>query len=124
MASNLFKVVITPAVYDEMESIYSFYLDVSADEEIASKVVGSIWGAIQKLNYMPNRHSFFNDSILKEKKVRKLVVGNFIIPFTINENRNTVFVHHVYHSKMDYEKYLESVFARRRDDDAAISNGL
>jgi len=108
MESNVFKVRASQAAKDEIDDIYYHYFKVSMEIEVAEKVTQRIWDSIKGLKHMPKRHPLFNNPELRERGVRKLICDNFIVPFTIDEDIKTVFVEHVYHSKMNYEKYMKT----------------
>jgi mRNA-degrading endonuclease RelE of RelBE toxin-antitoxin system len=51
-----------------------------------------VWDAIDGLEFMPNRHNLASDSAFRPYEIRRILVGDYLILFTINETAKTVTV--------------------------------
>ena len=104
--SNNYTVKIYPLAENDLENIYKYYFKESKEESIAIKIVSELKKAILKLSYMPKSHSFAHEQRLKNDGFRKLICGDYIIIFLIDDKKKIVSVVRVFHGKMNYPKYL------------------
>lgn len=58
----------------------------------ASRWLEQVWDAIDGLEEMPNRHNVAPESTYKAYEVRRALVGNYLILFTIDEPMHKVWV--------------------------------
>ena len=106
MSENNYSVNLYPAALRDMDSIYTYYYIESQEVAIAEKVIKKLWDAMRSLSFMPASHSPIREKRLKKDGFRKLICGEYIIPFLIDEEHKTVSVVRVFHGKMNYQKYL------------------
>jgi hypothetical protein len=58
----------------------------------ASRWLEQVWDAIDGLEYLPNRHNLAPESAFKSYEVRRALVGDYLILFTIDEAAAKVWV--------------------------------
>ena len=106
MPESEYAVEIFPLAESDLESIYGYYFKESAEAAVAARVTGELKNAITGLAFMPKSHAAASERRLKKDGFRKLICGDFVIPFLIDEQRRVVSVVRVFHGKMNYKKYL------------------
>ena len=106
MPNNRYAVEIFPLAQEDLESIYSYYYTESQEQDVAAKVTGKLKEAIIGLSHMPQSHPQARERRLREGGFRKLICGEYVIPFLIDEDKKAVSVVRVFHGKMNYQKYL------------------
>ena len=99
-----YAVKIRQAARRDIKNYFYYYLEKSGDIEIADRIVDKINSTIAGLRFMPRINQLIEE--LRAEGIRKIICGNFVIPFLINEERKTVSVLRVFHGKMDYKNYL------------------
>ena len=106
MPDNNYSVEIYSLAEKDLDSIYLYYFTESFEREIAEKVTTELKEAILGLSFMPKSHPYARERRLRKDDFRKLICGNYIIPFLIDEEKKVVSVVRIFHGKMNYQKYL------------------
>ena len=106
MPNSRYAVEIFPLAEEDLENIYIYYFTESQEREVAAKVTGRLKEAIVGLSHMPKSHPQAQERRLRKDGFRKLICGEYVIPFLIDEDKKTVSVVRVFHGKMNYQKYL------------------
>ena len=91
---------------EDLEAIYVYYYKESQEAEVAAKVTGALKESILGLKFMPKSHPMAREPRLRKEGVRKLICGEYVVPFLIDEDKKIVSVIRVFHGKMNYQKYL------------------
>ena len=98
-----YKVVIRPAVFDEILNLYAFICDYRP--AAAQKVRIELIKSIRSLQTMPERYPFFSGTLIPAGKFRKMVVLNrYLIFYQVVECE--VHIHKVIDGRQDYEWLL------------------
>lgn len=92
-----YRVIPDKCIDEELESIYSYILNETEDERIASRVIKGIVAALHSLSDFPFSHRVHPEPSLSELGMRYVISGSYVILFTVDEDGNSVFVHHVRH---------------------------
>ena len=106
MPNDNYTVEIYPLAEDDLDSIYKYYFKESCEKSIAIKIVDKLKEAILRLSYMPKSHPFAREKRLKKDGFRKLICGDYIILFLVDDNKMIVSVVRIFHGKMNYQKYV------------------
>ena len=101
-----YSVGILPKAIEDLDNIYRYYYRESGEQAIALRVTGEIETAIINLEDFPKAHPVSRDKRLAQKGYRKLIAGNHIALYKIDEKTRLVTVARVFHGMMDYVKYV------------------
>ena len=102
---NKYHVEITKEALQDMEDIYNYIAKELCSPEIAMKQYNRIAKEILKLNIFPQRYRMITSEQEKEKELRRLIVDNYSVFYTIYEKR--VIVTNVLYSASDLENKLK-----------------
>ena len=75
----------------------------------APQAAYNFYSAVQKKNLQLRNNPFHHDDILREKGLRFIPIGNYVLFFLINEGESVVEVARILYGKRD----LSSVFAEQ-----------
>ena len=99
-----YKVIITPTAYREMDRIYEYIAEVLFAKDAAKRLMQQVEEKIKKLEISPKIYEEVEKFDELKKRYRKIVIENFIVLYTIDEENNIVYVSNMYYGKKDYLK--------------------
>jgi plasmid stabilization system protein ParE len=102
MASCALEINLTQPAENDLDEIYSYIFEASKETATAKKVTGKIMREIFGLGTTARLNP-----IMFGTNYHKLICGNYVIPYIIDEPRKTVFIMRIFHGKMDYMKVLK-----------------
>lgn len=97
---QLYRVQVIPAAIAAIENQFLYIRDIQLSPLEAARWLSRVWTAIDGLQYMPTRFGFAPENDLRPFEVRRVVLGNHLIIFTINESEKTVYVMNLRHGAM------------------------
>jgi len=101
-----YKIEITIKAKKDMREIYA-YLAYNLDEpNTADKLLDKIEEGILSLKHMPLRCAVEQDEQLRLGNLRKLIVGNYLIFYIVNEKTAMVFIVRILYSRRDWMNLL------------------
>ena len=74
--------------------------------EIAKKYVALIKQEIKSLEYSPQKYALIDEDNLKDLKIRKLIIKNYIAFYRINESKKVVNIERILYGASDWENKL------------------
>lgn len=90
----------------DMEDVFEYiYLTLSAPEA-AKNLMHKMENQISCLSDFPYANELCRDDILAENGYRRLVVDNYIVIYSVDEYKKTVFIVRVFYGKRNYAKYV------------------
>lgn len=107
MDTNQYKVIITPTAYKEISKIYDYLVENLFATKAANNLMNKIEHEVQKLKYNPKIYTKIQKFDEVERVYRRLVINNYVILYTIDENSQTVFIAHIYYGGMNYMNKVE-----------------
>ena len=99
-----FEVLLSQEFCDEITGIYNYISEKLLASDTAKKQVERILEKVESLNIFPKRFSVAERIQRKNKVFRKMLVDNFIVFYYIEENKNKVFVVHVFYAGRDIDE--------------------
>lgn len=102
MDAKQYRVIITQTAYMEINKIYNHIKQELYAENAAKGLMRKVEEEVQKLKYAPKIHIEIEKVDEIERNYRKIVIKNFIILYTINEENKVVFIAHMYYGGRDY----------------------
>jgi hypothetical protein len=87
-----YAVEITDVAYEAIEA-QARYLAIDCQSPLnASRWLEQVWDVIDGLEQMPNRHNPAPEDAFKSYEVRRALLGDYMILFTIDEDEGKVWV--------------------------------
>lgn len=101
-----YKIKITARALRDIREIHKYITDNLKEQSIADKLLDKIEAEILTLKNMPLRHNIDRDEQLKHRNLRKLLVDNYLIFYTVYEKTKTVFIVRVLYARRDWLNLL------------------
>ena len=105
MGTKQYKVIITPTAYKEINRIYDYITEDLYAECAASRLMQKIEQEVQRLKKAPRIHSKIPKYDELKRKYRRIVIKNYVILYTIDEENKTVYISHMYYGGRNYLNY-------------------
>ncbi len=84
-----------------------YYISTLLDEGVAAtRFVDKVDEAYKQLISNPYVYSVTDNLRLQGEGYRKIVIGKYLLMFTVDEERKCVFVHRIFYGAMDYDKKI------------------
>ncbi len=106
MATDSYRLQIMPRAAIDMDNIYGYISQELSAPAAAQKLMEKIETSLMSLCDMPERCPVCRDSILQQKGYRKLIVGNYVALFIVDNKAKTVTIMRVFHGRQDYTNYV------------------
>ncbi len=102
MNTNKYKVIITPTAFKEISRIYDYISEDLYAEKAAKSLMEQVEIEVQKLKYAPKIHTEIEKFDELQRRYRRIVIKNYIILYTIDDNNEVIYISHMYYGKRDY----------------------
>jgi len=103
MATNKkYKIYFTKECKKEMDNIYQYISRKLYSPSSAKTLMKKIQDSIYNLREMPNMYSVIKQYDELKLQFRKIVIKNYIIIYTVNEENKIVNIVHMYYGKSNY----------------------
>ena len=102
MDTKKYRVIITPTAYKEIAKIYDYITDDLYAENAAKRLMNKVEQEIQKLKDSPKIYAKIEKIDELKRVYRRIVVNNYVILYTIDEDNEVVFVSHMYYGGKNY----------------------
>ena len=97
-----YRVLMTQPAADDLQGIASYIANELREPSIAINLVNRIKEAVMSLSEMPARHSLIADENLAIQQIRKIMVDNYIVFYTVSEQDATVTVIRILYGRRDW----------------------
>lgn len=101
MGINNYKIVLTDMAKDDLEETYNYISNNLKEPNIANKLMDKIEKDILKLKQFPFAYSEIHIKP-KNKIYRRLVTGNYVVLYRVEEEIKQVVIFHIFYEKRDY----------------------
>lgn len=96
----------TAKARDDLEEIYEYNAFIMQEPVTAGKLYQNIIAALHTLETFPLRNALYENEPWRSRGLRKLPVKNFLVFYTVNEEKNAVNVIRIMYGARDFEKHL------------------
>ena len=101
-----YELSVSDSAERDLDSIV-YYISALLDEDAAAtRFLDKVDEAYKQLISNPYIYSVTDNLRLQSEGYRKIVIGKYILMFTVDEERKCVFVHRFFYGAMDYEKKI------------------
>lgn len=104
--SRKYKIVLSNEAHEDLEDIITYITKELKEPNVARNLHSKIVGEIKKLSFMPERFEMVSDIHLKAQQIRRICVGNYIIPYIVSESDNIVYIIRVLYARRDWKNLL------------------
>ena len=101
-----YRIEITARAKRDIRDVHAYIAGSLKEPNIADRLLDKIEAEILTLKNMPLRHALERDEQLKLKNLRKLIVDNYLIFYTVDEKTETVFIVRVLYARRDWMNLL------------------
>ncbi len=95
---------------DDLEEIYEYIAFNLQEPLTAEKLYETIIVAVHTLEYFPIRNALYENEPWRSRGLRKLLVKNFLVLYTLNEENNEVNIIRIMYGARDLEKHLSEEY--------------
>ena len=93
-----YRVIVLSAAAEAIEEQFVYIRDTQQAPRNADAWLGRVWTAIDGLEFLPGRHGPALENGRRPYEVRRLLLDNHVLLFTIDEARAAVFVLYLRHA--------------------------
>ncbi len=104
-----YNVKITEYATEQLQSTVAYISKILLEPDIAKAWVKKLKTEIGKLSEIPNRFTLVDEEPWCSQGVHKMLVGNFIVYFWINEEKSEVWVIAVVYGRSDQLSALKKI---------------
>ena len=89
---NAFSVIVTPVVTEKIDEYASHIAEQSGSVEIAERWIDRVYDAVETLSMFPRRFGLAEEDAHREYEIRRLIIGDYLAAYTIDDAKKTVMV--------------------------------
>ena len=97
-----YKIELSIKAKNDLKNIILYIKNDLKEFSIAQKYILIFKKTIKKLEYFPQKFAIIDDILLKEFKIRKIQIKNFIIFYTISEEKTIVTITRILYAKSNW----------------------
>lgn len=97
-----YKIKLSIKAKDDLKDIVLYIKNNLNEPAIANKYAKIIREEIQTLEYFPQKFAMIDDKFVKDLKIRKLSVKNYIVFYRVNEEKKFVNVERILYSESNW----------------------
>lgn len=102
----MYDVLVSPEAEADLDHIVRYLAVDRGDPSAATALADKIAARLCDLATMPAKFSFCKDAVLRALGYHRVLAGNYVIVYRIDETARRVLIVHFHHTLQDYEKTL------------------
>ena len=99
---EIYEIEFTQNAKDEIEEIYKYISENLKNRDAAKRLMKKMRDNIMNLNKNPKIYMKVETKRKIRKEFRRMVVNNYVILYTVDEERKKVYISHMYYGKRNY----------------------
>ena len=99
---EIYEIEFTEDARDEIREIYEYISKNLVNKEAAKRLMRKMRNSVMDLAESPRLYAKIEKKDRMKKEFRRIVVDNYIILYTIEKNKKTVYISHMYYGKRNY----------------------
>jgi addiction module RelE/StbE family toxin len=103
---NQYKLKITRAAAEDLDSIYKYISEELASPQSAEALMSEIEASSMQLKDFPDKCEYSRNERLRSSGYRRLVIKNYIGLYLVDEEKQEVVIARFFYGAMDYGKYI------------------
>ena len=105
-----YSILFTDTAKADLRDIALYIAEQSQSVDIAVRFVNEIQAHCEKLQDFPLMGAFPKDHLLKSLGYRFLVKDDYLICYTVSEEKSSVYIVAIFNAKKDYTRILRNLF--------------
>lgn len=85
-----YRVIVSPDAADKIAGYAGYIAHQSGSDEVARNWIINVYTTIDKLEHLPRRRELAEESEHSSNELRRLIIGNYIALFTIDDEVSAV----------------------------------
>ena len=99
---EIYEIEYTEDARDEIREIYEYISKNLVNENAAKRLMRKMRKSVLDLAESPKIYVKTEKKDRMKREFRRMVVDNFIVLYTIDEDKKTVYISHMYYGKRNY----------------------
>jgi len=100
------KLKITPAAAGDLDAIDTYITNTLFAPMAAQDLIADFDKSFRSLCDAPYRCELSRNATLREKGYRRVVIGNYVGLYLVDETKKLLIIAHIFYGAMDYERYV------------------
>lgn len=99
---EIYEIEFTEDARDEIREIYEYISKNLVNEVAAKRLMRKMRENVMDLAESPKIYAKIEKKDRMKREFRRMVVDNFIVLYTIDENKKTIYISHMYYGRRNY----------------------
>lgn len=99
---EIYEIEFTEDARDEIREIYEYISKNLVNKEAAKRLMRKMRKTVMDLAESPRLYAKIEKKDRMKREFRRIVVDNYIILYTIDKDKKTVYISHMYYGKRNY----------------------
>lgn len=99
---EIYEIEFTEDARDEIREIYEYISKNLVNEDAAKRLMRKMRKNVMDLAESPKIYVKIEKKDRMKREFRRMVVDNFIILYTIDEDKKTIYISHMYYGRRNY----------------------
>ena len=97
-----YKILVLPQFKNEFYKIFGYSIEVSNKSKECYQIFDEILTKLKQLEYMPQLYAKTEKCDELGKIYRKIIIKQYIILYSIDEQENCIYIAHIFYKKSNY----------------------
>ena len=106
MEENSWPIRMTALTRKDLEDIYAYIFMCLEAPHAAEQLIGEFEKAFQQISTFPKSCPLADDPMFRKKGYRKMLVGNFVGAYLINDSTHEIIMMRFFYGVRDYKRFL------------------
>lgn len=85
-----YRVIVSPDAADQIAGYAGYIAHLAGSDEVARNWILNVYTTIDKLEHFPRRRELAEENERSSKELRRLIIGNYLALFTIDDEVSAV----------------------------------
>ena len=99
---EIYEIEFTEDCRDEIKEIYKYISEDLVEREAAKRLMKKMKKAVMDLAEAPRIYTKIEKKDRRKRDFRRIVINNYVILYTIDEEKKTVYISHMYYGRRNY----------------------
>ncbi len=99
---EIYEIEFTEDARDEIRDIYEYISKNLVAEEAAKRLMRKMRQSVMDLAGSPKIYMKIEKKDKRKREFRRMVIDNFVVLYTIDENKKTIYISHMYYGRKNY----------------------
>lgn len=104
-----YQVLFTATAKEDLRDIAFNIADISKDKDLAIRFVNEMRDKCKQLNDFPESGALPNDRVLRSLGYRFLVYKDYLMFYTVDNERKNVYIQAAFNAKREYTRVLKKM---------------